>query len=150
MAIYPFAFGSSDNLFFESNTITYSALFTGSDPSWIESRPGTRIVVRYNTFNFANTTCTEYWDIHGFQNLARRANWDDGRRGCCGNELTNASGYRWVDHRGSQGLFFNNIMTGANGGSINGWINSHYSRRFPVTRGRIWLRLTTPTFLTTQ
>jgi hypothetical protein len=114
---YPFAFGSSDNLFFENNTITYSSSFSGSDPGWIESGQGARIVVRYNTFNFANTTCSEYWDIHGFQN------WPGGQTGTTiveyyGNTLTNTSGYRWINHRGSWGLFFNNIMTGANGGSI--------------------------------
>ena len=145
---YPFAYGNSDNLFFESNTITYSALFTGSDPSWIESGQGARIVVRYNTFNFANTTCTEYWDIHGFQN------WPGGQTGTMvveyyGNTLTNTSGYRWVNHRGSWGLFFNNIMTGANGGRSRS-MSTAVRRRFPVARGRTWLRLTTPTFLTTQ
>ena len=114
---YPFAFGSSDNLFFESNTITYSSSFSGSDPGWIETGQGARVVVRYNTFNFANTTCSEYWDVHGFQN------WPGGQTGTMiveyyGNTLTNTSGYRWVNHRGSWGLFFNNVMTGTNGGSI--------------------------------
>ena len=115
---FPFAYGNSDNLFFENNTIQYSSTFTGQDPGWFESGQGARIVVRYNTFNFANTICTEYWDVHGFQNWP-----GSGQTGTMiveyyGNTLTNTSGYLWVPHRGSWGLFFNNIMTGSNSGVI--------------------------------
>lgn len=115
---FPFAYGNSDNLFFENNTIQYSSSFSGDDPGWFETGQGQRLVARYNTFNFANTTCSEYWDIHGFQN------WPGGQTGTMiteyyGNTLTNTSGYAWVVHRGSWGLFFNNIMTGSNGGAIN-------------------------------
>jgi hypothetical protein len=116
---FPQAFGTADNLFFENNVIQYSTTYTGGDPGWIESGQGGRLVVRYNTFNFANTTCTEYWDIHGFQNWP-----GNGQTGTMvveyyGNTLTNTSGYRWICHRGGWGLFHNNILTGANGGAMN-------------------------------
>ena len=35
-----------------------------------------------------------------------------------GNTITNAKGYRWVNHRGSWGLYFNNILTGTGGMGI--------------------------------
>ena len=116
---FPFAFGSSDSLFFEANAIQYSTSYSGGDPGWFESGQGARLVVRYNTFDFKNATCTEYWDVHGFQNWP-----GNGQTGTMvveyyGNTLTNTSGYRWINHRGSWGLFFNNIMTGANSGSID-------------------------------
>ncbi len=40
----------------------------GATPAGRRSNKVRRIVMRYNTFNFANATCAEYWDIHGFQN----------------------------------------------------------------------------------
>jgi hypothetical protein len=116
---FPQSYGTSDNLFFENNTIQYSSTFSGGDPGWIESGQGGRIVVRYNTFNFAHAKCSEYWDIHGFQNWP-----GNGQTGTMvveyyGNTLTNSSGYRWIAHRGGWGLFYNNIMPGSNGGAIH-------------------------------
>jgi hypothetical protein len=116
---FPQSYGTSDNLYFENNTIQYSTTYSGGDPGWIESGQGGRLVVRYNTFDFTHATCSEYWDIHGFQNFP-----GNGQTGTMvveyyGNTLTNTGGYRWINHRGGWGLFYNNVMTGANSGSIN-------------------------------
>src|SRR2546430_7319284 len=61
----------------------------------------------------ANASQQEIWDIHGFQN------WNPGvgQTGTMiveyyGNTIVNANGFRWVNHRGSWGLFFNNLLTG--------------------------------------
>ena len=118
---FPQSFGTSDNLYFENNTVQYSSSFGGSDPGWMEIEQGARLVMRYNTFNFANVTCSEYWDIHGFQNWP-----GNGQTGTMvveyyGNTFTNTSGYRWIAHRGGWGLFFDNILTGSNGGSVQAW-----------------------------
>jgi hypothetical protein len=117
---FPQSYGTADNLYFENNTIQYSTTYSGGDPGWIESGQGGRLVVRYNTFNFTNATCSEYWDIHGFQYFPD-PNASDGTFVVeyYGNTLTSTSGYRWIAHRGGWGLFFNNILTGTNSGSIN-------------------------------
>ncbi|MFA5795543.1 MAG: Ig-like domain-containing protein, partial [Candidatus Brocadiia bacterium] len=114
---FPFAYGNSDNLFFEDNTIQYSSSFSGQDPGWTETGQGSRLAVRYNSWNMANAPQLELWDIHGFQN------WPGGQTGTMiseyyGNTVANAKGYRWIGHRGSWGLFFNNIITGTGGMSI--------------------------------
>jgi hypothetical protein len=112
---FPFAYGNSDNLFFEGNTVQFSLSFSGEDPGWTETGQGGRLVKRYNTWNMANTKQQEVWDIHGFQN------WPNGQTGTMiseyyGNTITNSSGYRWINHRGSWGMFFDNIMIGNNMG----------------------------------
>jgi len=114
---FPFAFGNSDNLFFEGNTIQYSSSFSGQDPGWTETGQGGRLALRYNSWNMANTTQSELWDAHGFQYMP------GGQTGTMiseyyGNTITNAKGYRWVNHRGSWGLYFNNILTGTGGMGI--------------------------------
>lgn len=106
------AYGTSDQLFFENNTTYYSTSYAGEDPGWIESGQGARIVVRYNVWDMANTSQNELWDIHGFQG------WPGGNVGTqvveyYGNSCVNSSGYRSINHRGSKGLFFNNIFTGS-------------------------------------
>jgi hypothetical protein len=67
------------------------------------------------------TTPQEIWDIHGFQNWNGTVN--SGQTGTMlveyyGNTLTNMGTYRWVDHRGGWGLFFDNVLTGSGGNSI--------------------------------
>ena len=124
---FPLSFGTADNLYFESNTIQYSSSYSGQDPGWSETGQGARLVYRYNTLNFTNTTCSEYWDMHGFQNWQFGPT--NGQTGTMvseyyGNTLTNTSGYRWVAFRGGWGLVFNNIMTGTNGGAIEAWDQS--------------------------
>jgi hypothetical protein len=117
---FPFAYGNSDNLFFEGNTILWPTTWTGGDPGWTETGQGARLVSRYNTWDMSHASGTELWDVHGFQNYHTG---NDGQTGTMivemyGNTLTSTSGYRWINHRGSWGLYFNNIMTGGNGGSI--------------------------------
>jgi len=122
-AFNQFSYGSVDNLYFEDNTIMYSSSYTGDNPGWIESGQGGRIVGRYNTWNLVNaTTPQEVWDIHGFQNWTGTVN--SGQTGTMlveyyGNTLSNMGTYRWINHRGSWGLFFNNILTGTGGNNIN-------------------------------
>ena len=119
-AYYPFAYGNADNLFFEKNTIGWSSpnRVDGTN-GWIESGQGGRVVVRYNTYNFANSDATEAWDVHGFQNWP-----GNGQTGTMiveyyGNTLANFNGFRLVNHRGSWGLFHNNSATGAGGMAIH-------------------------------
>ena len=111
-------FGTSDQLFFEDNTILWSSPFNGSISGWIETGQGGRLCVRYNTWNCANTNVTELWDIHGFQNWP-----GNGQTGTMvveyyGNRATNFTGWRWLNHRGGWGLFHNNIVSGPGGAGI--------------------------------
>jgi hypothetical protein len=122
-AFNQFSYGNEDNLYFEDNTIMYSSSYTGDNPGWIETGQGGRLVARYNTWNLANaTTPQEIWDIHGFQNWDGTAN--SGQTSTMlveyyGNTLSNMGTYRWINHRGSWGMFFNNILTGSGGNSID-------------------------------
>ncbi len=122
-AFNQFTYGTEDNLYFENNTIEYSSTYTGSNPGWTEIGQGARIVMRYNTWNLANaTTPQEVWDIHGFQNWNGTVN--SGQTGSMlqeryGNTLTNMGTYRWIDHRGTWGLYFDNILTGSGGNAID-------------------------------
>jgi len=120
-----FTYGSSDNLYFENNTILYSTAYNSADNygGWIESGQGGRVVVRFNTWNMANiTNSAELWDIHGFQNFYGSP---DGQTGTMvveyyDNKVINesASNYRWIDHRGSWGMFFNNTYAGGSNPDI--------------------------------
>ena len=109
-------YGDENQMFFETNTINFTGSYAGANPGWIEVGQGAREVIRYNTYNFANaTTPTEIWDIHGFQNWNGTVN--SGQTGTMeveayGNTITNGGQYRWIDFRGSWGLFFDNIFTG--------------------------------------
>jgi hypothetical protein len=116
-------YGTDDNLYFEDNAILYSSSYSGDNPGWIETGQGGRLVARYNTWNLANaTTPQEIWDIHGFQNWTGVVN--SGQTSTMvveyyGNTLSNMGTYRWVNHRGSWGLFFNNLLTGTGGNGID-------------------------------
>jgi len=122
-AFNQFTYGSEDNVYFEDNTILYSSSYSGDNPGWIETGQGGRIVGRYNTWNLANaTTPQEIWDIHGFQNWFGQVN--QGQTSTMlveyyGNTLSNMGTYRWINHRGSWGMFFNNVLTGSGGNSID-------------------------------
>jgi len=115
------SYGTDDSLYFEDNTIMYSSSYSGDNPGWIETGQGGRLVARYNTWNLANTTKPqEIWDVHGFQNWNGSPN--SGQTSTMmveyyGNTLSNMGTYRWINHRGSWGMFFNNILTGS--GSID-------------------------------
>jgi hypothetical protein len=115
-----FSFGTADNLYFEDNTIQYSSAYAGNNPGWIEIGQGARLAARYNSWNLANaTTPQEDQDIHGFQNWSGTVN--SGQTGSMmieyyGNSLSNMGTYRWIDHRGGIGMFFDNVMNGSGGG----------------------------------
>ena len=115
---FPQSYGTSDNLFFENNTIKWSSSFSGGDPGWTEIIQGGRLVIRYCTWDMANCSGTEIWDIHGFQNWP-----GNGQTGTMvveyyGNTIRNANTYRILNHRGGWGLFFNNIITGTGAMSL--------------------------------
>lgn len=114
-AYFPFAYGTVDNLFFESNSVTYSSAFSGADPGWTEIGQSGRFVIRYCNWEMDNAAnATELFDIHGFQN------WPGGMPGQTGTMLVEYYGNtihiahagRLYNHRGSWGLYFNNILTG--------------------------------------
>jgi hypothetical protein len=120
-----FSYGSADNLYFEDNTILYTAPWTSADqnPGWIESGQGGRVVVRFNTWNMANAGGqAEFWDVHGFQNFYGGTNGQTGTMlvEYYGNTITNAAStvYRWMDHRGSWGMVFNNTYSGGSNPDI--------------------------------
>ncbi len=121
-AFNQFSYGVEDNLYFENNTIKFSSSYSGNNPGWIETGQGARLVARYNSWDQANaTTPQEIWDIHGFQNWNNTPN--SGQTGTMlveyyGNTLTNMGTYRWIHHRGSWGLYFNNILSGSAGGDL--------------------------------
>jgi hypothetical protein len=121
-AFNDFAYGNSDNLFFEDNTIQYSSSYSGDNPGWVEIGQGGRIVMRYNTWNLTNaTTPQEVWDVHGFQNWNGSVN--SGQTSTMiieayGNALSSMGTYRWINHRGSWGLFFDNVLSGSGANSI--------------------------------
>lgn len=123
---FPFAFGSSDNLYFEANTITWSSSYIGSFPGWCESGQGSRIVYRYNHWDFNNAeagsadahyrTTIEIIDAHGFQGWGSSNN-HSGETGTMvvevyGNTIVNCAANRFIVHRGGWGMFFNNILSG--------------------------------------
>ena len=113
---FPFSYGNSDNLFFENNTIQWSSSFDSSNgfAGWSETGQGARLVCRYNHYDWTNaqTGTSDVHDIHGFQNWP-----GSGQTGTMigeyyGNTYVNFPGYRWMAHRGSWLLMFNNIATG--------------------------------------
>jgi hypothetical protein len=116
-------FGTSDNLFFESNTIKCSTSYAGGDSGWIETGQGGRLVARYNSYNMANCgTLSEFNDIHGFQNWTGTVN--SGQTGSMiseryGNTYTNVGEYRCEDMRGGIDLTFNNSFSGTGGCSFD-------------------------------
>ena len=117
------AFGTSDNLYFEDNTIKFSSAYAGDNPGWTEIGQGGRVVMRYNTWNLANAnTPQEVWDIHGFQNWTGAVN--SGQTGSMvleyyGNTLTNMGTYRWLNHRAGWNLTYDNVLTGSGGNSMD-------------------------------
>jgi hypothetical protein len=115
---FPFAYGSADNLFFENNTIQFSSGFSGDAAGWMETGQSGRCVVRYNTWNFANTVSPDIFDVHGFQNWPGNGQTGTMVAEYYGNTLINTTGYRWIAHRGGWGLYYNNALTGSNTGAI--------------------------------
>ena len=116
---FPQSYGTSDNLFFEDNTVQWSSIYSGGDPGWTETGQGARLVIRYNTWNQANALlATEVWDVHGFQNWPGNGQTGTMMVEYYGNTLINIGTYRVLNHRGGWGLFFNNIITGPQVGDL--------------------------------
>lgn len=121
---FPFSFGTSDQLFFEHNTVTYSSTYNLNNTGWIENGQGGRSITRFNNYNMTNAGgSSELYDVHGFQNW----NTPPGNIGQTGtmvteyyhNTFTNVSDkYYWINHRGSWGMYFDNTMTGSSTPSI--------------------------------
>lgn len=122
-AFNQFTFGTADNLYFESNTIQYSTSTSNptADNGWIETGQGARLIVRYNTWNMANsgggnTIPQSFWDTHGFQSWSGGVN--SGNTGTMpveyyGNTITTPfHAFQIENMRASWGLFYNNIYTG--------------------------------------
>jgi hypothetical protein len=112
------AFGTEDNLYIENNTIKWSSSYAAANPGWTETGQGSRTVFRFNTYTFSNlSTYQEIWDIHGFQNWNGSVN--SGQTGTMiseryDNTFTGGNQFRWIDHRGGWGMFFDNTWTGSN------------------------------------
>jgi len=112
---FPFAYGNSDNLFFEDNLIQWSSGMGARDPGWTETGQGGRLVMRYNTWNFTNVTGSEIRDIHGFQNWPGGGQTGTMISEYYGQTYIATSGYRGMTHRGGWLMYFNNIHTGSVG-----------------------------------
>ena len=78
---FPQSYGTADNLFFENNTISFSASYNGGDPGWIESGQGGRVVVPLQHLQFCKR---KMFGILGHPRLpelaGERANRHNGRR----------------------------------------------------------------------
>lgn len=128
-ANFPREYGSPNNFYFEDNTITFSTPLTDY-AGWIESGQGGRAVVRYNTW-IGSTD--ELWDVHGLQtpNLASAPQAPDCEQYSTmvaefyGNRIDDGAPKRWMNHRGSWLMMFNNAWNSSKG---NPWIhNNEYS-----------------------
>lgn len=113
---WPYAYGTVDQLFFEANTIKWTSSFSATDPGWVETGQGARLVMRYNVWNFSNVTdCGALLDVHGFQNGTETGTMS---AEVYGNTFTNVVGaYQWMNFRGVQMLMFNNLGYGTVGGN---------------------------------
>jgi hypothetical protein len=108
-------YGSGNNFYFEENSISFSSSMSG-DPGWIETGQGGRIVVRYNSWNDANTSGGEYWDMHGLQTPPACEQYGTMVAEYYGNQrINNNSSYRWINQRGGWLFMFNNTVTGSGG-----------------------------------
>jgi hypothetical protein len=99
---YPHAFGSANYPYFEDNTFA-----NGKGAFISETGQGGRLAFRHNTITGYACSGCEVHDIHG----------DQGDRGSVSSEYyhntvnVGTSGtYRWVHHRGGQGIFANNTV----------------------------------------
>lgn len=106
------SYGTIDNFYLEDNTIRFTQPGT-PDVGWTESGQGGRVVVRYNTWDSANTAGSEYWDVHGLQSMPNCQQYSTMVAEYYGNMIINySSAYRWMMHRGSWLMMFNNTVTG--------------------------------------
>jgi hypothetical protein len=109
-------YGTGNNLYFEDNDISYTK---NMDPGWTESGQGGRVAFRYNSYDSTNTNSGEYWDVHGLQSCpgagssaASCEQYSTMVAEYYGNMIVMTSAYRWILHRGSWLMMFNNYVTG--------------------------------------
>jgi len=115
---WPRTLGTVDNLYFEGNTIQYSRAYSGPDSGWTETGQGSRLCMRYNTWNLANGDHTELWDVHGFQNWGGWGQTGTMLSEYYGNTITGLTAGRWLTIRGGWAMIFNNVCTGSGGAGI--------------------------------
>ena len=109
----PYSYGSVDNFYFEDNRIYFSSSMAGI--GWVEGGQGGRYVLRYNTWDLANTSgFPDIWDIHGNQSAAGEQ-YSTIVVEIYGNMHINGRTGRWVYDRGGQTLTFNNVFNSASG-----------------------------------
>jgi hypothetical protein len=116
------AFGGSDNLFFEDNTITSShgnIIFHGQ---------GGRSVIRYNTFGPATGNMLALIDIHGNQSTTTPTNYGTMISEIYGNDIDcNTYGGYITDHRGGRVMVFNNALTNASRAVYAGKVREEFN-----------------------
>jgi hypothetical protein len=114
-------YGTENNLYVEDNVMTFSGNTSTGNHAWIETGQGGRVVVRYNTFNDANTTTGGYmWDIHGLQTSPTCEQFSTMVAEYYGNTRINHSGGgEWCKVRGGWSLLFNNYISGGSGAYID-------------------------------
>lgn len=100
-----FDYGSANNFYWEDNTMTGNSTFHYGGH-------GGRYVSRFNTYAFNPGTWEVVWDVHGNQPSGVYAT-----MGCevYGNTVSLGGGTTVVDHRGGEGMFFDNTVTGTSG-----------------------------------
>lgn len=118
---FPIDHGTSDQLYFEGNTITWDASYPdGVAHGYTETGQSGRLVQRYNTWNMSTTDHNgEIWDQHGFQAMSGSCVGQTGTMvtEAYGNTISNkVASFKLVSYRGSKGLLFNNIFTTTSGG----------------------------------
>ena len=120
-ASYPQAYGTADTFYFEDNLIRFSSYFNSGHAGFVTSGQGGRVVVRYNSWDYANVPAPgEFWDVHGLQGPASAepvptgcTNYSSMMTEYYGNRITGqVNAYRWTQHRGGWLMMFFNSLTG--------------------------------------
>jgi hypothetical protein len=126
-------YGTANNFYFENNNMFFSPNLPSSYsgwPGWIETGQGGRIVVRYNTWDETNVQPTEYWDVHGLQNLNAQGKCEGYSTMVAeyyGNKIIHAStGYRWMYDRGGWLMMFINSIDSTSSGAGNTGVTQYY------------------------
>ena len=99
---HPASFGSANNFYMEDNN------FEGN--FWMEGGHGGRYVLRYNTWN--NQNGFDMLDAHGNQPGLLYSTMLIEVYGNLWTNLIYSGGPRWIDLRGGQAMFFNNLSSG--------------------------------------
>lgn len=138
----PREYGTGASFFFEDNTIRFAPGAPPGNDAFMTGQGAPGLVMRYNTFDLANSTGGELGDVHGLQSMKDALPGEDAncgyeghnpcdptRRVCqqwstiktelYGNLWTNLTHdlYLWIVHRGSWLLMFNNTLEGTGRGA---------------------------------